>query len=215
MSAEGLGCACPGRGAAHQPCRAVQMGKWNQGSRVATGLGYWEWNRQMQRWGFARELFPAPSTSGPKNTLGQNVSRVEAFTAWSGKQEQTGRVDGFGVWGFFGRGSAVWESLAFFFFLFLRQNFHWKQRVVNVSFSPQVLAEPWYVLQCPADAGGCSQKFVSVLVCPKLLFDTKSGFRHRQRKVECGGVFSSGLGTVSIIEQKPRCPEVGPEAWIK
>lgn len=117
--------------------------------------------------------------------------------------------------GFLEGGVQFGNHWLFCFFLFLRQNSHWKQRVANVSFSPQVLAEPWYGLQCPADAGGCSQKFVSALICPKLSSDTKSGFRHRHRKVECGDVFSSGLGVVSTNEQKPRCPEEGSEAWMK
>lgn len=153
-----------------------------------------------------------PCISGPKTNLGQNVSRVGASTAWPGKQEQTGCLDGFGDWGFL-EGGVQFGSNGFYFLLYI-QNFPWKQRIVKLSLSLQLLAESWYALQCPADAGGCSHKFVPVLVCPKVSFDTKSGCRYRHSKVECVGVFSRGVGAVRCYnkEQQPHCPEEGSGA---
>lgn len=98
MAAEGLGGPLRARGAAHQPCCAMQAGKKCQGSRA--GAGDWEhlaWDWQMQSQGFTLCLSMPPSISGPQKSLGQKVSAAGAFTGWSGKQGQMGHLDGFGV----------------------------------------------------------------------------------------------------------------------
>lgn len=56
----------------------------------------------------------SPSINRPKNPLGQNVSRVGASAGWSGEWEQTEYLDELGVWGVFGRGSALRESWGFY-----------------------------------------------------------------------------------------------------
>lgn len=78
MAAEGLGGPLRARGAAHQPCCAMQAGKKCQGSRAGAG----DWEHLAWDW---------------DKSLGQKVSAAGAFTGWSGKQGQMGHLDGFGV----------------------------------------------------------------------------------------------------------------------
>lgn len=86
------------------------------GERGRSGSGALGMEQATAKLGLHLGLVPCPQHQWTQKNLGQNVSRVEASTAWSGKQEQTGCLDGFGVWGFFGEGSAVWEPWGYFCF---------------------------------------------------------------------------------------------------
>lgn len=116
MAVEGLGWACLGRGAAHQPCCAVHAGENYQGSRAgAGGRGHLAWDRQTQSRGFTRCLTLAPpGISGPRKSLGQNTSRQGCPLAGLANRSKWGVWMGLGY--FLGVERQFGESWGFFCF---------------------------------------------------------------------------------------------------